>query len=109
MIYLWISNEPFLKEDIVNGILDKLIERGHHRACLPKVQLGQITEVHDRYESYLINGGESTIGGKLFEKKIQKTLYLGRWKKSATHHIEIADNKVLHGLKNIKQIFEEFL
>ncbi|KAI8562267.1 hypothetical protein RHMOL_Rhmol03G0021800 [Rhododendron molle] len=33
-----------------------------------------------------------------------KCLYLGRWQSSAMHHIELADAKILHGLKDLKSL-----
>ncbi|KAL7213228.1 hypothetical protein ACSBR2_015853 [Camellia fascicularis] len=33
-----------------------------------------------------------------------KILYLGRWQRSVTHHIEVANTKILHGLKNMNQL-----
>ncbi|KAI8562256.1 hypothetical protein RHMOL_Rhmol03G0020800 [Rhododendron molle] len=32
------------------------------------------------------------------------SLYLGRWQSSTTHHIELADAKILHGLKNLNSL-----
>ncbi|KAI8562264.1 hypothetical protein RHMOL_Rhmol03G0021500 [Rhododendron molle] len=52
----------------------------------------------------LINVGEAIINCRpeIFENiKFIRSLYLGRWQSSATHHIELADAKILHGLKNL--------
>lgn len=59
------------------------------------------------YGSCLVNNGEAIVNcePKIFEKMIYtESLYLGRWQGSATHHIEIADAKILHGLKNLKSL-----
>ncbi|XP_058198533.1 disease resistance RPP13-like protein 4 [Rhododendron vialii] len=65
-----------------------------------------------RLDRYLrvINIGEAIIDGgpQLFEKMRNITIvYLGRRQSLATHHIEVADTKILHGLKNPSQL--EFL
>ncbi|KAH7837171.1 hypothetical protein Vadar_010511 [Vaccinium darrowii] len=63
----------------------------------------------DRY-LHVINIGEAIIGDGLdpFEKMRNTTIvYLGRWQSSATHHIEVADTKILHRLKNMIRL--EFL
>ncbi|CAL5344856.1 unnamed protein product [Camellia sinensis] len=62
-----------------------------------------------QYNKYqcLLNVGAAIIDGgpKLFSKMNHfKILYLGRWQKSVTHHIEVADAKILHGLKNMNQL-----
>ncbi|PSS10312.1 Disease resistance RPP13-like protein, partial [Actinidia chinensis var. chinensis] len=70
-----------------------------------KYNTGEITEFHRGYISSLVNVDNAIIDGKLLEKGTDfNTLYLGRWQSSATHHIEVADNKVLHGLKNMKRL-----
>ncbi|GFZ03152.1 hypothetical protein Acr_15g0017600 [Actinidia rufa] len=70
-----------------------------------KYNTGGITEFHRGGFSYLINVDNAIIDGKLLEKGTDfNTRYLGRWQSSATHHIEVADNKVLHGLKNMKRL-----
>ncbi|CAL5411118.1 unnamed protein product [Camellia sinensis] len=62
-----------------------------------------------QYNKYqcLLNVGAAIIDGgpKLFSKMNHcKILYLGRWQRSVTHHIEVADAKILHGLKNMNQL-----
>ncbi|CAL5408681.1 unnamed protein product [Camellia sinensis] len=55
----------------------------------------------------LLNVGAAIIDGgpKLFSKMNHfKILYLGRWQRSVMHHIEVADAKILHGLKNMNQL-----
>ncbi|KAH7841889.1 hypothetical protein Vadar_007836 [Vaccinium darrowii] len=36
--------------------------------------------------------------------KHNRSLYLGRWQSSATHHIELANIKLLHGLRKLKSL-----
>ncbi|GMP74954.1 hypothetical protein CsSME_00032196 [Camellia sinensis var. sinensis] len=55
----------------------------------------------------LLNVDAAIIDGgpKLFLKMDHfKILYLGRWQRSVTHHIEVANAKILHGLKNMNQL-----
>lgn len=48
----------------------------------------------------IIDGGPG-----IFEKmKDIQSLYLGRWRSSTTHHIEVADAKFLHGLKKLNRL-----
>ncbi|KAI8527106.1 hypothetical protein RHMOL_Rhmol12G0050200 [Rhododendron molle] len=57
--------------------------------------------------SCLINVGEAIIScePKLFENlKHIRSLYLGRWQILATHHIELADTKILHGLNKLNSL-----
>ncbi|KAH7832975.1 hypothetical protein Vadar_001930 [Vaccinium darrowii] len=60
-----------------------------------------------QHSSCLINVGEAIIN---FEPEIFKnmkhirSLYLGRWQSSATHHIELEDAKLLHGLCKLKSL-----
>ncbi|KAI8527110.1 hypothetical protein RHMOL_Rhmol12G0050600 [Rhododendron molle] len=57
--------------------------------------------------SCLINVGEAivTCEPKIFENmKHIRTLYLGRWQSLATHHIELANAKVLHGLNKLNSL-----
>ncbi|KAI8562270.1 hypothetical protein RHMOL_Rhmol03G0022100 [Rhododendron molle] len=59
---------------------------------------------YDYGKSCLINVGEAIVicGPEIFENmKFIRSLYLGRWQSSAMHHIELADPKILHGLKNL--------
>ncbi|KAH7854957.1 hypothetical protein Vadar_019582 [Vaccinium darrowii] len=57
--------------------------------------------------SCLINVGEAIINcePQIFEnmKHIQ-SLYFGRWQSSATHHIELADTKILLGLNKVTSL-----
>ncbi|XP_058205105.1 uncharacterized protein LOC131319025 [Rhododendron vialii] len=58
----------------------------------------------DYGKSCLINVGEAIIncGPEIFENmKFIRSLYLGRWQNSAMHHIELANPKILHGVKNL--------
>ncbi|XP_058205600.1 uncharacterized protein LOC131319390 [Rhododendron vialii] len=55
----------------------------------------------------LVNVGEAIISWepKIFDNiKHIRCFYLGRWQSSATHHIELADAKILHGLKDLKSL-----
>ncbi|KAI8527104.1 hypothetical protein RHMOL_Rhmol12G0050000 [Rhododendron molle] len=57
--------------------------------------------------SCLINVGEAIIScePKIFENmKHIRSLYLGRWQSSATHHIELENPKILHGLNKLKSL-----
>ncbi|XP_058193162.1 uncharacterized protein LOC131310258 isoform X2 [Rhododendron vialii] len=57
--------------------------------------------------SCLINVGEAIIScePKLFENmKHIRSLYFGRWQSLATHHIELADTKILHGLNKLNSL-----
>ncbi|KAI8562263.1 hypothetical protein RHMOL_Rhmol03G0021400 [Rhododendron molle] len=52
----------------------------------------------------LINVGDAIIdsGPEIFKNKERvRSVYLGRWQSSATHHIELADIKILHELKKL--------
>ncbi|PSS10313.1 Disease resistance RPP13-like protein [Actinidia chinensis var. chinensis] len=70
-----------------------------------KYDTGEIAEFRNEYSSSLINVDNAIIDGKLLENGTNfQSLYLGKWQSSATHHIEVADNKVLLGLKNMKQL-----
>ncbi|CAL5429246.1 unnamed protein product [Camellia sinensis] len=54
-----------------------------------------------------LNVGEAIIDDRFegFSKFIYfEIVYLGRWQNSATHHIEVADTKILNALKNMKQL-----
>ncbi|GFZ03149.1 hypothetical protein Acr_15g0017570 [Actinidia rufa] len=62
-------------------------------------------EFRDGYFSSLINIDNAIIDGKLLEMGTDlQSLYLGRWQSSTTHHVEVADGKVLQGLKNMKNL-----
>ncbi|XP_058205593.1 disease resistance RPP13-like protein 4 [Rhododendron vialii] len=55
----------------------------------------------------LINVGEAVINweSEIFDNTENiRCLCLGRWQSSATHHIELADAKILHGLKDLKNL-----
>ncbi|KAH7834077.1 hypothetical protein Vadar_012526 [Vaccinium darrowii] len=55
----------------------------------------------------LINVGEAIINcePEIFKNmKAIRSLYLGRWQSSATHHIELEDAKLLHGLCKLKSL-----
>ncbi|KAH7855235.1 hypothetical protein Vadar_022710 [Vaccinium darrowii] len=55
-------------------------------------------------ESFLINVGEAIIDSvpEIFaNRKCIRSLHLRRWQGSATHHIELTDAKILHGLKKM--------
>ncbi|KAH7855815.1 hypothetical protein Vadar_029309 [Vaccinium darrowii] len=57
--------------------------------------------------SCLINVGEAVIDRKpeIFENMEHiQSLYLGRWQSLATHHIELADTKILHGMSKLKNL-----
>ncbi|XP_058205595.1 disease resistance RPP13-like protein 4 [Rhododendron vialii] len=57
--------------------------------------------------SCLINVGEAIIhcGPEIFENMNNvQSLYLGRWQSLATHHIELADVKILLGLKKLNRL-----
>ncbi|CAL5344860.1 unnamed protein product [Camellia sinensis] len=75
----------------------------------PVYTLGPETPTLAQYNEYqcLLNVGAAIIDGgpKLFSKMNHfKILYLGRWQRSVTHHIEVADAKILHGLKKMNQL-----
>ncbi|XP_028087297.1 disease resistance RPP13-like protein 4 [Camellia sinensis] len=75
----------------------------------PVYTLGSDTPTFAQYNEYkcLLNVGAAIIDGgpKLFSKMNHfKILYLGRWQRSVTHHIEVADAKILHGLKKMNQL-----
>ncbi|XP_028116174.1 disease resistance RPP13-like protein 4 [Camellia sinensis] len=66
-----------------------------------------VTE-YARYEHpCFLNVGEAIINDR-FERFSEfthfKIVYLGRWQNSVTHHIEVADIKILNALKNMKQL-----
>ncbi|KAI8562259.1 hypothetical protein RHMOL_Rhmol03G0021000 [Rhododendron molle] len=55
----------------------------------------------------LINVGEAVINweSEIFANTENiRSLCLGRWQSSTTHHIELADVKILHGLKDLKSL-----
>ncbi|KAH7854689.1 hypothetical protein Vadar_016813 [Vaccinium darrowii] len=57
--------------------------------------------------SCLINVGEAIISCKpdIFDKMEHiRSLYLGRWRTPAAHHIELADTKVLHGMRKLNKL-----
>ncbi|KAI8527101.1 hypothetical protein RHMOL_Rhmol12G0049800 [Rhododendron molle] len=57
--------------------------------------------------SCLINVGEPIINfqPEIFEKmKHIRSLHFGRWQSSATHHIELENAKILHGLNKLKSL-----
>ncbi|CAL5344853.1 unnamed protein product [Camellia sinensis] len=75
----------------------------------PVYTLGPDTPNFAQYNEYqcLLNVDATIIDGgpKLFLKMDHfKILYLGRWQRYVTHHIEVADAKILHGLKNMNQL-----
>ncbi|CAL5411123.1 unnamed protein product [Camellia sinensis] len=75
----------------------------------PVYTLGPDTPTLAQYNEYqcLLNVGAAIIDGgpKLFSKMNHfKILYLERWQRSVTHHIEVADAKILHGLKKMNQL-----
>ncbi|THG12667.1 disease resistance RPP13-like protein 4 [Camellia sinensis] len=75
----------------------------------PVYTLGPNTPTLAQYDEYqcLLNVDAAIIDGgpKLFSKMNHfKILYLGRWQRSVTHHIEVADAQILHGLKNMNQL-----
>ncbi|CAL5411117.1 unnamed protein product [Camellia sinensis] len=75
----------------------------------PVYTLGSGTPNFAQYNKcqWLLNVDAAIIDGvpKLFLKMDHfKILYLGRWQRSVTHHIEVADAKILHGLKNMNQL-----
>ncbi|KAH7833431.1 hypothetical protein Vadar_006281 [Vaccinium darrowii] len=60
-----------------------------------------------QHSSCLINVGEAIINcePEIFKNlKHIRSLYLGRWQSSATHHIELEDAKLLHGLCKLKSL-----
>ncbi|XP_028123458.1 disease resistance RPP13-like protein 4 [Camellia sinensis] len=121
-------------EDLGNEFMDELIAKGFiepiYKNCSLVVDccrmwphiLSALTIVAERfvfrpicppsfaqyYENRcLLNISEAIIDDmleKFSEVNRLKILYLGRWQSSATHHIEVADNKILHGLKNMNQL-----
>ncbi|KAF5934310.1 hypothetical protein HYC85_030481 [Camellia sinensis] len=75
----------------------------------PVYTLGPDTSTLAQYNEYqcLLNVGAAIIDGgpKLFSKMNHfKILYLERWQRSVTHHIEVANAKILHGLKKMNQL-----
>ncbi|KAH7855889.1 hypothetical protein Vadar_030142 [Vaccinium darrowii] len=57
--------------------------------------------------SCLINVGEAIINCKpeIFENMAHiQSLYLGRWRTSATHHIELPDTKFFHGMSKLNNL-----
>ncbi|KAH7855197.1 hypothetical protein Vadar_022292 [Vaccinium darrowii] len=57
--------------------------------------------------SCLINVGEAIINCKpeIFENMAHiRSLYLGRWRTSATHHIELPDTKFFHGMSKLNNL-----
>ncbi|KAI8527102.1 hypothetical protein RHMOL_Rhmol12G0049900 [Rhododendron molle] len=57
--------------------------------------------------SCLINVGEAIVNWEpdiVENMKHIQSLYLGRWQNSATHHIELADSKILHGLNKLNSL-----
>ncbi|KAI8527105.1 hypothetical protein RHMOL_Rhmol12G0050100 [Rhododendron molle] len=60
-----------------------------------------------RQSSCLINVGEAIINFNpeiLENMKHIRSLYLGRWQSSDTHHIELANAKILHGLNKLNSL-----
>ncbi|CAL5429244.1 unnamed protein product [Camellia sinensis] len=54
-----------------------------------------------------LNFGEAIIDSRFerfFNHNYFRIVYLGRWQNSVTHHIEVADIKILNALKNMKQL-----
>ncbi|XP_057511168.1 disease resistance RPP13-like protein 4 [Actinidia eriantha] len=130
IIYLWRSVFYVNRKDDPNEVLDRLIGMGFIELVYQKCSLvpDSLTmpfsvcfalsnkamhcvstlyntgQIRAGFQS-LINVDNAIIDGKLLEKGTEfRVLYLGRWQSAATHHIEVADNKVLHGLKNMKQL-----
>ncbi|XP_058193163.1 disease resistance RPP13-like protein 4 isoform X3 [Rhododendron vialii] len=63
--------------------------------------------VQIRQTSCLINVGEAIVNFQpeiLENMKHIQSLYLGRWQSSATHHIELADAKIPHGMNKLNSL-----
>ncbi|KAL7182190.1 hypothetical protein ACSBR1_040989 [Camellia fascicularis] len=58
-------------------------------------------------EICFLNFGEAIVDSRFewfFNHNHFRVVYLGRWQNSVTHHIEVADIKILNALKNMKQL-----
>ncbi|GMP95001.1 hypothetical protein CsSME_00044226 [Camellia sinensis var. sinensis] len=66
-----------------------------------------VTEYAQYEHPCFLNVGEAIINDR-FERFLKsthfKTIYLGRWQNSVTHHIEVANTKILNTLKNMKEL-----
>ncbi|CAL5429011.1 unnamed protein product [Camellia sinensis] len=101
MIYWWIGRHTEEEivlgkaaedaEDFVNEILDELTAKGFIEP-LPTLYTPDAAIIDGRHEFIFKSGTDVKI------------VYLGRWKNSVTHHIEVPDIKILNALKNMKQL-----
>ncbi|GFZ03151.1 hypothetical protein Acr_15g0017590 [Actinidia rufa] len=106
IIYLWRSEYSYWREDLANVVLDRFIGMGfiepvYQRCSFVPDSLRMPLSVRSALSklAFVNTSKYNTEKGIDFH-----ALYLGRWQSSATHHIEVADNKVLQGLKNMKQL-----
>ncbi|KAI8562254.1 hypothetical protein RHMOL_Rhmol03G0020600 [Rhododendron molle] len=77
--------------------LDLENDRGHQLGHTSLINAGEA----------MINVGEAIINweSEIFDNiENIRSLYLGRWQSSATHHIELAEVKILHRLKDLKNL-----
>ncbi|KAI8562265.1 hypothetical protein RHMOL_Rhmol03G0021600 [Rhododendron molle] len=112
--YTWLSASNYVKmifdkDDYGNTILNEFVEKGFIQPIYQNCSLAPDScRMSISVRSALYEAAKATVinwESEIFANTENiRSLCLGRWQNSATHHIELADAKILHGLKDLKSL-----